>query len=373
MAVMEHFPRHQVTFQFFNRGKTPFPEGFNEELKKQIESMELLSLTKSEKSWLGKKCKFFTPLYLDFLEGYKYDASEVEIIQTNGDLDLLISGYWYRTILWEVPLMALISELYFKMTGQKPIDIEYRTSTNEAKSDLFKKHGVHYADFGTRRRFSLENQDEVVKDFKMLDPKAKNFVGTSNVYLAYKYDVTPIGTHAHEWFMFHAAKYGYKMANKLAMENWTKTYEGDLGIALSDTFTTDVFFKAFNKQYAKLYDGVRQDSGCPLKFADKTIAHYKSLSIDPKDKTIVFSDGLNPALAVQLKSYCRGKIKCSFGIGTNFSNDVGAKALNMVIKMTSAKMPDGDWYPTIKLSDTEGKHTGPESEIQIAKTVLKLK
>ena len=200
-----------------------------------------------------------------------------------------------------------------------------------------------------------------------------NFVGTSNVYFAYKYNITPIGTHAHEWFMFHAAKYGYKMANHLSMENWTDVYRGDLGIALSDTFTTEVFFKSFDKKFAKLYDGVRHDSGDPIEFADKVIAHYEKLGIDPKSKAIVFSDSLNPEKAVKIKDHCRSKIKCSFGIGTNFSNDVGVKPLNMVIKMVEAKPEGEDWHHTIKLSDSKGKYTGNVDEIEMAKHVLNIK
>jgi nicotinate phosphoribosyltransferase len=280
-----------------------------------------------------------------------------------------------KTILWEVPLMAIISELYFRyfvMTKQESWSYDKRIEKNDKKMKLFKMNGLHYADFGTRRRFSYENQKEVVKQMggKINN---ENFVGTSNVHFAHKFNVKPIGTHAHEWFMFHAAKYGYKMADHLAMENWIDVFRGDLGVALSDTFTTEVFFKAFDKKFAKLYDGVRQDSGDPIEFTDKTIAHYKKLDIDPKTKVIIFSDALDPEKALEIKDYCRGKIMCSFGIGTNFTNDVGVKPLNMVIKMTEAK-PEGEkWMPTIKLSDSLGKHTGDKKEIEIAKYVLNIK
>jgi nicotinate phosphoribosyltransferase len=273
--------------------------------------------------------------------------------------------------MWEVPLMALVSELYFKMTGQKPSSRNDREKNNLGKKTLFRMNGVHFADFGTRRRFSYENHEEVVNDLKG-GLGNENFVGTSNVYLAYKYDMTPIGTHAHEWFMFHAAKYGYKMANHLSMENWSDVFRGDLGTALSDTFTTDVFLKAFDKKFSKLYDGVRQDSGDPIEFADKIISHYQKMGIDPKAKTIIFSDGLNPEKVVEIKNYCRGKIRCSFGIGTNFSNDVGVKPLNIVIKMIEAKPEGDDWMDTIKLSDVSGKNTGNEDEIKMAKYMLNI-
>lgn len=371
MAVVKKFPRAKVQYEFINRGKTLFPEGFGEALRQQIKAMEKLEMTSDERKWLEDNCYFLDPTYLDFLKGYRYDASEVGIIQKGGDLEIFIEGYWYRTILWEVPLMSLISELYFKMTDQEPWDYNTRSKNNAHKIQLFKMNGMHYADFGTRRRFSYGNQSEVVNQMAGRI-KSYNFVGTSNVHLAMKYDTKPIGTHAHEWFMFHAAKYGYKMANKLAMENWTDVYRGDLGIALSDTFTTEVFFQAFDKKFSKLYDGVRHDSGDPIEFTDKVIDHYKEMGIDPKTKVIVFSDGLNPELAVEIKDYCRGKIMCSFGIGTNFSNDVGVKPLNMVIKITAAKPEGSEWLPCVKLSDSPGKYTGDIDAIETAKRVLYL-
>ena len=158
----------------------------------------------------------------------------------------------------------------------------------------------------------------------------------------------------------------------MAMEAWVNVFRGDLGIALSDTFTTDVFLRQFEKKFSKLFDGVRHDSGDPIAFTDKIIAHYKSQGIDPKTKTIIFSDSLNPEVALKIKDYCRGNIRCSFGIGTNFTNDVGVKPLNMVVKMTSAKPFNDEWMPTIKLSDSPGKHTGDEKEIEICKHILRI-
>lgn len=370
-AVVKLYPRARVRYSFINRGKTEFPEGFAEDLRKEVKQMEKLSLTKGEKKFLEEKCYFLDPTYLDFLEGYKYDSAEVGIIQKGGDLQISIEGYWHRTILWEVPLMALISELYFKKTGQKPCSRVDREQNNKKKATTFRMNGMHFADFGTRRRFSYEIQDEVIKDFKATFA-SDNFVGTSNVHLAHKYNIRPIGTHAHEWFSFHAAKFGYKMANAMAMEAWVNVFRGDLGIALPDTFTTDAFFRSFDRKFAKLFDGVRHDSGDPIEFAEKTISHYQKLGIDPHDKTIIFSDSLNPESAIEIKNFCRGKIRCSFGIGTNFTNDVGVKALNMVIKMTEAKPEGEEWIPTIKLSDVEGKHTGDEKEIEIAKHILRI-
>jgi len=367
-AVIKIFPRAKVRYQFINRGKTPFPEGFAEQLRKEIAKMSELVLTNNEKDFLKKNCAYLDPTYIDFLAGYRYDPSELGVIQQGGDLQISIEGYWYRTILWEVPLMALISELYFKMTGQEIYDDAQIIDIARKKATGFNLLGISVADFGTRRRYSFENHDRIVKALKNYGKPS--FIGTSNVYFAMKHKLIAVGTHAHEWFMFHAAKYGYKMANKLALENWVRVYRGDLGIALSDTFTSDVFFHAFDTKFAKLFDGVRQDSGDPIEFADKAVAHYKALKIDPMSKTIIFSDGLNPETVEKITKHCRGKIKISFGIGTNFTNDVGVKPLNIVIKITEAKPEGQDWMHTVKLSDTKGKYTGDEQSIKLCKEVL---
>ncbi len=369
-AVIKLFPHARVRYQFINRDKTPFPDGFAEELRKHIHSMENVKLKAEEKQFLLSRCYYLDPTYIDFLAGYRFNSSEVGVIQQGGDLQVSIEGYWYRTILWEVPLMAMISELYFKMTGQKPYDEGKIIDIANNKATRFNMLGVKVADFGTRRRFSFENHERVVN--ALCDNGKPSFVGSSNVYFAYKYNIIPIGTHAHEWFMYHAAEFGFKMANKLALDNWVKVYRGDLGIALSDTYTSDVFYRTFDTKFAKLFDGVRHDSGDPLVFADKPLEHYKKLRIDPMSKTIVFSDGLNLEMVEKIAKHCRNKIGLSFGIGTNLTNDVGVKPLNIVIKLTEAKPEFQDWVPTIKLSDASGKYTGNPKWIDLCKQLLNI-
>ena len=369
-AVVKIFPRAKVRYQFINRGKTVFPDGFAEKLRQEIALMANLKLSNDEKVFFEERCYYLEPTYLDFLKGYRYDPSEVGVIQKGGDLQISIEGYWYRTILWEVPLMAMISELYFQMTKEKTFDTPKIINLAQKKIGKYKMLGVKVADFGTRRRYSFENHNRIVQTLKSYGGNA--LIGTSNVLLAKIHDLTPIGTHAHEWFMFHAAKYGFKMANKLALENWIHSYRGDLGIALSDTFTSDVFFRSFDTKFAKLFDGVRHDSGDPIVFAEKTIAHYKKLRIDPLSKVIVFSDGLNPETVEKIAKHCRGKIQMSFGIGTNFTNDVGVKPLNIVIKIVEAKAEGQDWISTVKLSDIEGKHTGDQKYIDLSKQILNI-
>lgn len=365
------FPNLKVKYRFIDRNKVKFPKGFAKTLTKHIREMENLKLSVQEKKFILSQCEFLTPAYIDFLSGYQFDSSEVKVSQdSKGHLYVDIEGYWYRTVLWEVPLMALISELYFKETGQE-VDLyssEMR-QRNVDKVELFKNHNAYFADMGSRRRYSLENHVNVISTFK--DHANHTFVGTSNVYIAYLFNLKPIGTLAHEFVMVHAAIYGYKMANKMSMDSWIKIYNGDLGIMLPDTFTAEVFFKTFDKKYAKLFDGVRHDSGCPFEFTDKVIAHYKKLGIIPTEKAIVFSDGLNPKLACELKEYCVGKIKSSFGLGTNFTNDVGVKPLNMVIKISHVWV-NGEWVDAVKLSDNPIKHTGELEEVILCKKVLKI-
>jgi nicotinate phosphoribosyltransferase len=371
-AVLKLFPRAKVRYSLILRSKVDFPDDFAKYLREQINYMEDLFLTDLEKNFFIDKCRYIDPSYFDFLEGYHYDSSEVGIIQNGGELQLNIEGYWYRTILWEVPLLALISELYFKMTGQKIKSEGERHETNEKKAAIFNYSNVKLSDFGTRRRYSFEVQKEMVEGLSSRMAKSL-FVGTSNVYLAFLFNLTPIGTEAHEWFMFHAAKYGFQMANELGLKHWADVYNGSLGTALCDTFTTDAFLKAFNMKYAKLYDGVRQDSGDPYKFAEKLIDHYKKMGIDPLSKILIFSDSLDPERAKEINNWCNGQIKCSFGIGTNLSNDVGVTPLNMVIKMSAVKIPSEDnWIPTIKLSDVEGKHTGDSKMIETCKYILNI-
>lgn len=369
-AVVKLFPTQRVKYEFINRGNHHFPEGFGEKLQHSVAAMAQLRLTKEEKIYLQKTCPYLELPYLDFLEGFRYDPSEVLIQQVGNDLQVSVEGYWYRTILWEVPLLALISELHYELNH-----LERDTNTTVAHTTIEKAQklnslGVTFAEFGTRRRHSYKVHDLVVHS--LTQASDSKFIGSSNVHFAMKYGIKPIGTHAHEWFMFHGAQYGFKMANEVALEHWVDVYRGDLGVALSDTYTTEVFFRQFDKKFAKLFDGVRHDSGDPLEFADKTIAHYKSHGINPLFKYIIFSDGLNLAKVEEITHYCRDKIGISFGIGTNLTNDVGLQPMNIVMKLYGVQADNGDWLPTIKLSDEKGKYTGDPTMIKLAKEFLRI-
>ncbi len=369
LAIQRLYPWSYVKYEFMNRGETPFPEGFDKRLKEEIASMSQLQMTKEEKRYITKRCYFFDPVFIDFLEGYRYNPDEVHIIQDkNGKLEIEIEGYWYRTVLWEVPLMAIISELYFQMTGAKPQDVERKAID---KALQLKEMQADHSDFGTRRRFSFDVHDKVVSSLKT--HSGEYFKGTSNVYLAMTYDTTPIGTMPHEWFMYHGALFGYRAANMKALEAWVEVYQGSLGITLTDTYTTDAFYNSFSLKQAKLFDGVRWDSGDPLIFTDQTICFYKENRIDPISKTIVYSDSLNLDRIRDIKQYVNGRIHDAYGIGTYFTNDVGVKPLNMVIKLTEVKHDkNSDYLHAVKLSDTPGKHTGNKAEIELSKRTLNI-
>lgn len=369
-AVTKLYPDVQAKYGFINRGKHEFPDGFGEELKRQIQFMSELALTKDEKKFLLDNCPYISPAYLDFLQGYRYDPSEVLVEQKGSDLKVEVKGNWYRTILWEVPLLSLISELFYKMTDAKRnSDAEVIQNTSD-KIDLFNSLDIKVAEFGTRRRHSYEVHDLVMKE--LTNHSGKSFVGSSNVHFAHKYNVKPIGTHAHEWFMFHGARFGYKIANSISLDRWVKVFYGDLGIALSDTYTSEIFFRQFDKKHSKLFDGVRHDSGDPIEFAKMTIEHYERLGINPLHKTIIFSDGLNAEKVETITNYCKGKIGISFGIGTNLTNDVGLRPMNIVMKLTEISSYDIPWTGVVKLSDEGNKHTGKPRDIELAKEILQL-
>lgn len=369
-GVIRLFPAAKARYAFINRGKHLFPDGFAKALRDAVNEMALLKLSKEEKHFLQVNCPYMDPVYLDFLEGYRYNPEEVHIIQNGNQLEVHVEGLWYRTILWEVPLMSLICELFYVLNDSQRISNDEVISHTKEKIENYRRLGVTVAEFGTRRRYSYHVHRLVLQSLSQYGEGS--FIGTSNVHMAMIHGTKPIGTHAHEWFMFHAARYGFKMANAMGLEHWVAVYRGDLGIALSDTYTTEVFFKQFDKMFSKLFDGVRHDSGDALLFADKVIAHYNSMGIDPKTKTIIFSDGLNYEKVARIAEYCHNKIGMSFGIGTNLTNDAGPAAMNIVIKMTEAQPKDGEWTEVVKLSDEHGKYTGTERMINLAKTILEI-
>ena len=372
-AYSKLYPRAYGQFRFIDRGKTRYPQGFADALKKELQAMSELALTKDEANFLSRELPYLPPTYIDFVRGFRFDPEELQVTQDEeGYLSIVAEGLLYRVTLWETPILALVSELYYQIMEQKP-DLAYTEETIIRKAKQLSEANITFSMFGMRRRFSAAIEDLVTKLLK--EHSGENFFGTSNVYFAYKHGLRVSGTHPHEWIQFHGAMFGYKMANYMAMEDWINVYDGDLGTVLTDTYTTDVFMRNFSKKHAMLFTSLRHDSGDPLCFTEKVIARYRELRVDPTIKYIIFSDSLDPERAIEIANYCKGRIGASFGIGTNLSNDVGngVRPMNIVMKLWKCKMTEKErWHPCVKLSDVDGKHTGEPEEIELAQRTLGL-
>ena len=361
-VVFKKFPDVEVEFTFKNRTKGIKLKYDDYYLKLQTEIQNLCNIVfqNQELDYL-ESLGIFSKGYLNFLQRFRYRLCDVDIIKgKEGELQIKIHGTWLNTILWEVPLLAIISELCTnqhsthndEMIGQENLfsNIKYISRWDDHKD-------IRFADFGTRRRYSREWQEYIVNT--LTGDLRKNFVGTSNVLLAMKYGVKPIGTMAHEFIQAMQQISGCQLrdSQKCAFQTWADVYRGDLGIALSDTLGMNTFFNDFDMYFSKLFDGARHDSGDPYIWCDKLIKHYKSMGIDPLTKTAVFSDGLTFPKMVELHKHYKDKIKVSFGIGTNLTNDCGIKPLQIVIKMTKC-----NGRPVAKISDSKGKQMCEDRE-----------
>lgn len=373
-AYMKMFPDAECTFKFTDRNRIPRTTEFLENYKKKMKELCMIHLTDEEFQWVVSAIPFIPMYYWEWLRSFRFEYDKMNIyLDEDNVLCIEVTDKNYKASLYEIPHLFTVPEV--NNTG-KPIDWELTMSKLKDKVDMANKNGVLFSEFGTRRRFSYEVQDKVCAYLK---EHAKTCVGTSNVHFAMKYNMRPCGTHPHEWFMFHGAQFGYKNANYMALENWVNVYDGDLGTALTDTYTTDVFFRNFSMKQAKLFDGIRQDSGDEYKFIENAIKFYKSKGIDPTTKTIIFSNALDFPKAVEIKKYCEGKIRSAFGIGTNLTCDVyapdGSKynAENIVEKMSKCRMnANQPWFITIKISDDLGKHMGDNKEFDHAKYELNI-
>lgn len=322
-----------------------------QEINEQIDFLCTLSFKKDELDYL-RNISFIKDDYVDFLSTLKLNRDYVNCsINENNNLICIVKGPCYLAMHFEIYLLEIINEVYFRFK------YNYEELFQSAKIRLQEKinkfnngsYTFSFAEFGCRRRLSLQWQDYMVKEFVT---KTKNCVGTSNVYLAKKYHVKPIGTFAHELVQMYQGIEGISILNnnKVALEDWYEEYQGANGTALTDTLTTDLFLKVFDYTNATRYSGVRHDSGNPYDWGNKIIAHYKSLNINPQEKTLLFSDGLDFDKAQALYNYFKNQIKVSFGIGTYCSNDTKVPPLNIVLKLQKI-----NGKPVAKLSDVEGK------------------
>lgn len=367
-AYFQLYPLAEGTFTFNDRAKEVYDEAFLDALKEEIKALGRLALTEEEFEYVTGRIRYIPRNYWEWLTGFRFNPDLVEVrLDEEGHLQMEVTDYLYKVTLYEVPLLAIVAELRNRVRGIKA-DVQTALDILDAKLETANANALQFSEFGTRRRFSSELHDRIVEELKEKCPKY--CAGTSNVYFAKKYDMTPIGTFPHEWVMFHSGVFGYKRANYLSLEDWIKVYDGALGTALIDTFTTRSFLRTLTMKQAKLLDGFRQDSGDEREVGDAIIARLQEFGIDPKSKVLVFSNALNFQKYKAVADYFRGRIKVSAGIGTNITNDPGIegyKPANIVMKLSRCRMSDKDpWEKVIKISDDLGKHMGDVKEFDIA-------
>lgn len=380
-AVIENYPRTQVKYRFNDRDNTVYPKGFAEELRRQIKMLESVVITDEEIAFMRKRCRYIPAWFYCYLKGFRYDSRWVTVSQdAAGHLDIIFEGCWSDTILLEVKVLAIVSELYYIMTGQdKALDYDSYYTKSFDKAARLIAAACTFSDFGTRRRASYEAQDTAVRAMKTCQQSMKGpgcFVGTSNVYFAMKYDLVPIGTMAHELICAIAGMFGPQMANHLAMETWTSTYRGALGTFLYDTYGWRIFSLNFSEDFANMFKGLRVDSGDNYEQLDLIVDKYRSLNIDPRTKQIVFSNGLNVNRAIEIQRYACDKCIPSYGIGTHFTNDFeGVKPMNIVIKLVAVKITESwpFYCSTCKLSEDRGKYSGDKATVDRFLEILHLK
>ncbi len=371
-AVIENYPRTQVKYRFNDRNDTAYPPGFADELRRQVKALESVVITDEEIAFMRRRCRYIPAWFYSYLKGFRYDSSWVRINQDeSGRLDIEFEGCWSNTIFLEVKVLAIISELYYMMTGEDYLfdyDLYYTKSYGKARRLI--EAGCMFSDFGTRRRASFMAQETAVKAMKDCQESIHGlgkFIGTSNVYLAMKYDLVPIGTMAHELICAIAGMYGPQMANHIAMKAWASTYRGALGTFLYDTYGWRIFSLNFSEDYANMFKGLRVDSGDNYRELDLITEKYRSLKIDPRTKQIVFSNGLDVDSAIELQKYAQDKCMPSFGIGTHFTNDFdGVSPMNIVIKLIAVKITESwpFYCQTCKLSEEPGKYSGDKATVK---------
>lgn len=358
-VFLHKFPGAFARYRFKLRNKGINLLKYKDKIQAEINHLCTLKFESHELDYL-RKIPHFTEDFILFLEHFSLKRKHITLSEVDGELDIYVDGPIIYGMMFEIYILSIVHEVYSKEEHTDPDYLEgekrLMAKIDKVRTYIAEGNVFQFADFGTRRAFTHAWHDNVVKILSE-NLSSDVFVGTSCVYLAMKYDIKPIGTFAHEYVQAFQGLgvCQLKDSQKVALQTWTDEYRGDLGICLSDTLGLDKFLKDFDLYFAKLFDGVRHDSGCPFEFTNRIVAHYKKLGIDPKTKTIVFSDGLDIDLAIELAEHCKGKIKCSFGIGTNISNDLGYTALQIVIKMFECGINEYSMTPVAKISDNPAK------------------
>lgn len=382
--VLKTYPRAEVEYTFMDRNHQIYPKGFDALLCEQVEYMRNVVITKDEIAYLTEHCVYLPLWYFTFLRGYRFNPDEVSISQDEeGHLAISIKGKWFSTIMWEMPLLSCISELMHILRGDlERYDVALEEERARQKSIEIFDGGLTLGDMGTRRRISFAHQEMVIRTMKevYLHPEIYSsrsqwsgiFTGTSNVYLAMKYNLNPLGTMSHQLISFEENVSGVFECNFNVMRKFSDVYDGDNGIFLYDCFGDKVFFSNLSKRMAMMYKGLRVDSGKEEEQVDKIVEKYKSLGIDPMTKQVVFSNGLNIERALEIHEYCRGKVQDSYGVGTFLTCDVTDCApMNIVIKLTKCRITElREWHDCVKLSCDLTKTLGNPDKCRYLVSVL---
>ena len=362
-VVLHQFPGAEVEYRFKCRNAANLAP-YVSEIREEIRGLCSLRFQDAELAYL-KAMRFIKPDFIDFLGIFKLNEKYVTVTALpTGEIDVSIKGPWLHTILFEIPVLSIINEVYFRNTQKQPDLLEGRTrlSTKIAQLQTDGLQDLKIADYGTRRRFGKSWHEEVLRalasKLKTASGQSRNagvlgqFAGTSNVLFAMKLGLTPLGTMAHEYLQACQAL-GPRLRDSqvFGFESWAKEYRGDLGIALSDVYGMSAFLRDFDMYFCKLFDGARHDSGDPFEWGERMLAHYLKNRVDPKTKTLIFSDGLTVPSTIELYKQFKGRCQLAFGIGTNLTNDLGYEPLQIVIKMICC-----NGQPVAKLSDTPSKN-----------------
>jgi len=366
-VVLHHFPGARVEYRFKCRNPGVDLAQFAGQIRDEVRSLCSLQFRDAELAYL-RSMRFIKSDFVDFLGLFRLNEKYINIIpQPSGELEIRIQGPWLHTILFEIPVLAIVNEVYFRNTQKKP-DIDEGRRRLETKITQLQDAGLadlKIADYGTRRRFSKDWHEEVLRTLNsrlgavtpppmQAKPGARlpQLAGTSNVLYAMKLGLIPLGTMAHEYLQACQAL-GPRLRDSqiFGFESWAREYRGDLGIALSDVYGMSAFLRDFDLYFCKLFDGARHDSGDPFQWGERMLAHYVANRVDPLTKTLIFSDGLTVPRTIELYQQFRGRCQLAFGIGTNLTNDLGYQPLQIVIKMINC-----NGQPVAKLSDTPSKN-----------------
>ncbi|MCS6766447.1 MAG: nicotinate phosphoribosyltransferase [Candidatus Protistobacter heckmanni] len=353
-VVLHHFPGAQVEYRFKCRSEGVNLVPYVEEIRDEVRSLCSLRFTERELAYLSNM-RFIKSDFVDFLGLFHLTEKYIDIrpsTSAEGEIEITVRGPWLHTILFEIPVLAIVNEVYFRATQPAPDYIEGRQRLRDKMALLAAAPELadcKIADYGTRRRFSRSWHEEVLLSLKT--QLRGQFAGTSNVLQAMRHNLTPLGTMAHEYLQAcQALGPRLRDSQTFALETWAREYRGDLGIALSDTYGFNAFLRDFDMYFCKLFDGVRHDSGDPFAWGERMLAQYRNNRVDPLSKTLIFSDSLDIPKVIQLYQRFTGRCKLAFGVGTNLTNDLGYTPLQIVIKMVRC-----NGQPVAKLSDAPEK------------------